>query len=81
MSRMLDDWDAQRRRYPRLALVSTRDMLGAELEAAELDLIASLAGLGPAGAAVFCAAEALVYPEVEAWYRRRAWPLFRAGRQ
>ncbi len=47
--------DAQRRQYPRLALVSTVDMLVAELGGQDLDDIARLAGLDPWGTAVFCA--------------------------
>ncbi len=48
-------WERERRLYPRLALTSVLDMIGAELSAWDLDDMAGVAQLGPWETAVFCA--------------------------
>jgi hypothetical protein len=70
LSTSASSWELERRLYPRLALTSVLDMIGAELGAWDLDNIAGMAGLGTWETAVFCADLAATRHEPEDLHRR-----------
>jgi hypothetical protein len=55
VSTFYENWDAQRRQYPRLSLTSTMDMIACELGGWDLDQIAQLCGFDAYQTSVWCA--------------------------